>query len=53
MPFKGFDLHPVVETTFLRKDRVRQRTPRADLAHPLDFANTSELIDFPLDPAWS
>lgn len=52
VPYAGLDLHPVVEATFLRKDRTRERLPRASLIHELDSANTHLLIDFPLDPAW-
>ncbi|MCF6376289.1 hypothetical protein L2K70_01585 [Nocardioides KLBMP 9356] len=52
VPFNGFELHPVVEATFLRKDRVLSRTRRTSLTHPLDSANSEDLVDFPLDPAW-
>ena len=52
VPYQGFDLHPVVEATFLRKDRVRRSGPRARLAHPLDSANAGVVLDQPLDRRW-
>lgn len=52
VPYAGFQLNPVVEVTFLRRDRSRERRPAASLPHALDSANTDRLIDFPLDPAW-
>ncbi len=52
VPYAGFDLHPVIEATFLRKDRAKSHTARTSLVHALDQANTDLLIDFPLDPAW-
>lgn len=52
VPYLGFELHPVVEATFLRKDRVRQAQPRQSLEHPLDSPNSDIVVDYPLDPRW-
>lgn len=52
VPYLGFAIHPVVEATFLRKDRIRVSDERTRLAHPLDSANTSVIVDYALDPRW-
>ncbi|MBD3917009.1 hypothetical protein [Nocardioides hwasunensis] len=52
VPYAGFDLYPVVEATFLRKDRVEHASHRAELQHPLDSANAAVVVDYPLDRRW-
>jgi hypothetical protein len=43
---------PVMEFTFLRKDRSRTRAMVGNLPHPLDRKNVPKLRDFPLPPCW-
>lgn len=52
VPYLGFDLYPVVEATFLRKDRETGSRPRTRLEHPEDSANAEIVVDYPLDPRW-
>jgi hypothetical protein len=42
---------PVIEVTFIRKDRVALTTPCGDFPHPLDRANVRKRDDFVL-PNW-
>lgn len=51
--YLGFRLHPVVETTWIRRDRMRQDQPASALGHPLEQANATDLPDFLLDPRWA
>ncbi len=37
----GLELPPVMEFTFLRRDRCLRATPRSDFPHPLDADNTA------------
>jgi len=46
------ELHPVVEATWLRRDRVREMSPGL-LRHALEASNDPELPDFELDPRWA
>jgi hypothetical protein len=48
----GLDIHPVMEFTFLRRDRFAAGTPVRELPHPLDAPNVRGLREFPLDPNW-
>lgn len=50
--YRGYRLHPVVETTWLRRDRVSSCKPVAALGHVLDRANDPALPDAALDPRW-
>ena len=43
---------PVMEVTFLRKDRVTSKTQRSDFPHPLDRANIHKRGDLAL-PNWN
>ena len=43
---------PLIEFTFLRKDRIQSRTPVTLLPHPLDRKNVFALSDFPLPRCW-
>lgn len=50
----GFDVHPVVETTWLRRDRLRESSgATSSLRHPLDQSCGDDLPDLPLDPRWA
>lgn len=48
----GVEVAPVMEFTFLRKDRIGNRTAREDFPHPLDRKCVRELPDFPLPRCW-
>lgn len=48
----GFDLPPVMEFTFHRKDRSRRREPATTFPHPLDRANCPGRPDLPLPACW-
>lgn len=47
----GLSMHPVVEMTWLRQDRVQSVGP-GRYPHPLNAANSPDLPDFALDPRW-
>ncbi len=49
---QGLGFPPRLEVTFLRKDRVAQRTPTTRFPHPLDRKNIPSLPDHPLPPCW-
>ncbi|QWE00761.1 hypothetical protein FD967_01570 [Polynucleobacter sp. JS-Mosq-20-D10] len=48
----GFSVPPVMEFTFLRKDRITQRTRSLNFPHPLDKSNVANKTDFPLPKCW-
>ena len=48
----GIDIAPVMEFTFLRKDRIRKRETRNDFPHVLDRKCVRELPDIPLPKSW-
>ena len=50
--YKGVEVPPVLEFTFLRKDRALARTPISSFPHPLDRANVAAQPDFPLPACW-
>lgn len=50
--YKGFDLPPVMEFTFHRKDRSAARAPATEFPHPLDRGNLSGRDDIVLPPCW-
>jgi hypothetical protein len=50
--YRGLSLHPVVEVTWLRRDRIREASPVAALPHPLDQPCGPDLLEVPLDPRW-
>ncbi|MSO71743.1 MAG: hypothetical protein EXQ88_07035 [Alphaproteobacteria bacterium] len=43
---------PVMEFTFLRKDRVSTRQPTSQFPHPLDAANKAKVADLVLPAIW-
>ena len=49
---QGFSIPPVVEMTFLRKDRITQKTVTELFPHILDRTNVSSREDFPLPDCW-
>ena len=48
----GFSIPPVMEFTFLRKDRITQRNHNHHFPHPLDRPNVVNKADFPLPKCW-
>ena len=50
--YKGWEVPPVVECTFHRKDRSTCRSPADVFPHPLDRANLHYLADYPLPRCW-
>ena len=50
--YGNFEIPPVMELTFLRKDRVKQRAAAVQFPHPLDRTNVTEMPDFPLPKCW-
>jgi hypothetical protein len=50
--YAGFDLPPVMEFTFHRKDRSRSRKPTLRFPHPLDQACVRGLKDIRLPFCW-
>ncbi len=49
---RGIALSPVCEFTFLRRDRLRGRSPARTFPHALDRTNVPGQPDPPLDPLW-
>jgi hypothetical protein len=47
-----FEIPPIMELTFLRKDRVKQRIALSQFPHPLDHANVDHIADFALPQCW-
>jgi hypothetical protein len=50
--YGNFEIPPIMELTFLRKDRVKQRTPATRFPHPLDHKNVDDMKDFALPTCW-
>jgi len=50
--YKGFEIPPVMEMTFLRKDRISQKTPAKQFPHPLDVTNAPGKDDIALPECW-
>ena len=48
----GYEVPPVLEMTFLRKDRVQGWTPVDRLPHPLDVRNNAFVPELELAPYW-
>lgn len=49
---RGVRVPPLMEITFLRKDRALFIEPRSDFPHPLDQPNVSDKPDPPLPSEW-
>lgn len=52
MAYGGYEVPPMMEITFLRKDRISKRVPATKFPHPLDFANDHNREDYPLPQSW-
>jgi hypothetical protein len=50
--YKGFELPPLMEFTFHRKDRSTQRTPTTHFPHPLDATNVAHRSARVLPRCW-
>lgn len=50
--YKGFDLPPLMEFTFHRKDRSTRRSTATDFPHALDRSNIPGRRDAVLPPCW-
>lgn len=48
----GLELPPVIEVTFLRRDRFRKAVPETRFPHPLDSVTTPSLPDYGLPKFW-
>jgi len=48
----GIHIPPLMEFTFLRNDRISERSPAVQFPHPLDRQNVSQKEDFPLPDIW-
>jgi hypothetical protein len=50
--YKGLQIPPIMEFTYLRKDRVNQQKPNTEFPHPLDSKNVLNKPDYPLPACW-
>ena len=50
--YKHFEAPPLLEFTFLRKDRITNRRPATEFPHPLDRTNVAKRPDFALPRCW-
>ena len=50
--YKGFEIPPTMEFTFLRKDRITSRQPTLNFPHKLDSPNAPNKEDYPLPKCW-
>jgi len=50
--YKTFETPPLLEFTFLRKDRVARRRPATAFPHPLDRKNVAKRPDLVLPTCW-
>ncbi len=50
--YKGIQIPPIAEFTFLRQDRVQHLKPRTSFPHPLDVKNVRQNPDYPLPACW-
>ncbi len=50
--FRDFSIPPVMEFTFLRKDRIEHSQPAITFPHVLDKTNVAEYKDFTLPECW-
>lgn len=49
---KDIEIPPVLEITFLRKDRIKSASKTLSFPHALDITNVMENQDFPLPKSW-
>lgn len=52
LQYKEFSIPPLLEITFLRKDRITTRQPCTTFPHPLDRPNVPEREDLVLPGCW-
>ncbi len=50
--YLGFEIPPILEITFLRKDRIKYSFPAIEFPHRLDRKNTNRNKDFVLPKCW-
>ncbi|RMH40947.1 MAG: hypothetical protein D6688_12275 [Alphaproteobacteria bacterium] len=50
--FGRHEIPPLLEMTFLRRDRISEMRPATRFPHPLDRPNVADMPDFPLPPIW-
>ena len=50
--YHGFEIPSTMEFTFLRKDRILQKSPNTSFPHPEDLQNFMDRDDFPLPKCW-
>ncbi len=50
--YGAFEIPPIMELTFLRKDRVKQRIPVTRFPHALDHRNVDDMEDYALPKCW-
>lgn len=50
--YLDFEVPPILEFTFLRKDRVSDKQPSTSFPHPLDRKSVQENEDFALPKCW-
>ena len=52
MECNGVAIPPIMEFTFLRKDRITQKGKNLSFPHKLDRANLAQYDDFALPKCW-
>ena len=50
--YGDYEIPPVIEVTFLRKDRIQKKYESHNFPHILDCANFELNTDFPLPKCW-
>jgi hypothetical protein len=50
--FKGYEVPPLLEFTFLRRDRISSCSPTKNFSHPLDAPNLPKKSDVSLPQCW-
>jgi hypothetical protein len=50
--YRQFEIPPIMEFTFLRKDRISRKSPRLDFPHKLDRTNVPTNRDVVLPKCW-
>lgn len=50
--YRGYEIPPCLEFTFLRRDRISNQRSTSAFPHPLDRANVPEIRDYALPRCW-
>lgn len=50
--YRGYEIPPCLEFTFLRKDRISSQRPASNFPHPLDRVNVPGIQDYALPRCW-